>query len=93
MGFVDGSNTVKDAWHVLKKPLSSLSFSREGCNMNGFCMSRIYKIYITTELEKYGTNVNHRRFSLLRSYAGQDNASKAKEASKRMQYCTWDINM
>ena len=31
--------------------------SRAGCNMHGFCMSRINKIYISPALEKFGTNV------------------------------------
>ena len=48
---------VKDVWYVLKKPRSSLSFSRAGCSINGFCMSRIDRIYISSELEKYGKNV------------------------------------
>ena len=52
-----GRMGVKDAWYVLKKPRSSLCFSRAGCNMNGFCMSRIDRIYISSELEKYGSNV------------------------------------
>ena len=53
-----GRMGVKDAWYVLKKPRSSLCFSRAGCNMfNGFCMSCIDRIYISSELEKYGSNV------------------------------------
>ena len=52
-----GRMGVKDAWHVIKKPRSSLSFSRAGCSMNGFCMSRIDRIYISSELEKFGTDV------------------------------------
>ena len=48
---------VKDAWYVLKKPRSSLSFSRVGCSINGFCMYRIHRRYISSELEKYGKNV------------------------------------
>ena len=48
---------VKDVWYVLKKSRSSLSFSRAGCSINGFCMSRIDRIYISSELEKYGNNV------------------------------------
>ena len=32
---------VKDAWYVLKKPQNLLSFSRAGCNINGFRMSHI----------------------------------------------------
>ena len=44
-----GRMGVKDAWHVIKKPRSSLSFSRAGCSMNGFCMSRIDRIYISSE--------------------------------------------
>ena len=52
-----GRMGVKDAWYVLKNPRSSLCFSRAGCNMNGFCMSRIDRIYISSELEKYGSNV------------------------------------
>ena len=52
-----GRMGVKDAWYVLKKLRSSLCFSRAGCNMNGFCMSRIDRIYISLELEKYGNNV------------------------------------
>ena len=47
---------MKDAWYVLKKPQSSLSFSRVG-GINGFCISRIDRIYISSELEKYGKNV------------------------------------
>ena len=52
-----GRMGVKDAWYVLKKPRSSLRFSRAGCNINGYCMSRIDRIYISSELEKYGSNV------------------------------------
>ena len=48
---------VKFAWHVTKKSWGSRSFSKAGCNMNGFCMSRIEKIYISSELENFGTNV------------------------------------
>ena len=52
-----GRMGVKDAWYVLKKPRNSLSFSRAGYNINGFCMSRIDRIYISSKLEKYGNNV------------------------------------
>ena len=48
---------MKYAWYVLKKPRNSLSFSRAGCNINGFCMSRIDKIYICSKLDKYDSNV------------------------------------
>ena len=68
---------VKDAWYVLKKPRSSLSFSRAGCSINGFCMSRIDRIYISSELEKYGNNVE--------IIAGSDYISQPEEAKKRPQ--------
>ena len=52
-----GRLEVKDAWYLLKKPRSSLSFSRAGCRINDICMSCIDRIYISSELEKYGNNV------------------------------------
>ena len=38
-------------------PQSSLCFSRASCSINGFCVSLINKIYLSSELEKYGSNV------------------------------------
>ena len=52
-----GRMGVKDAWYVLKRPKSSLSFLRVGYNINGFCMSLINRIYINSKLEKYGNDV------------------------------------
>ena len=52
-----GQMGTKDAWHVLNKPWSSLSFSRAGCSINGICMSCIDRIYISSKLEKFGINV------------------------------------
>ena len=52
-----GRMGVKDAWYALQKHRNSLILSRVGCNINGFCMSRIDRIYISAELEKYGSNV------------------------------------
>ena len=50
-----GRMGVENAWHVLKKPWSLLRFSRARCSMNGFCS--IERIYISSELEEFGTNV------------------------------------
>ena len=52
-----GRMGMKVAWHVLKKPQSSPSFSRVACSMNGFCMSRIVKFYISSKMENFRTNV------------------------------------